>query len=172
MSHFYIKTPFGNFAGRIEGEHGETVRMYPLGSLTEVPINSRGHLDNTALRAEAERQVSSGEFHPHSNIWVPQVAYSVNGKVYRHSVTVEIRGEYAIVEGGEYAGYSEPFTAAARKKFGAWVLQNKDSIFTPERLQAHQDERHDSAVECAGRKVDAARVALEEAEMELSNLLA
>lgn len=172
MSHFYIKTPFGNFAGRIEGEQGETVRMHPLGSLAEVPINSRGHLDDTALRAEAERQVNAGEYAPISPIWVPQIGFTINGKDYRHAVTVEIRGEYAIVEGGEYAAYSEPFTAAARKKFGAWVLQNKDSIFTPERLQAHQNARHESAVEWAGRKVDAARVALEEAEMELSNLLA
>lgn len=169
MTHWiHTETPFGNAVYQIsQGDDGPTIVFHGVGTLTaeqSLTISYQGDTvpDWDAMKAEA-RRIAEEAGAPLAAWYAPDPALTINGKQYTDSVWAEFRTH--IWNGEPWIMFrSGDLTDAAQRKFGAWLIENREALTGGENGRASAIASATDALRWAERHVGEAEHKLAEAK--------
>src|SRR5690606_17205774 len=167
MTHWiHTETPFGNAVYQIgQGDDGPTIVFHGVGNLTAAEALTTNHQGETvpdwdAMKAEA-RRIAEDAGAPLAAWYAPNPALTINGKQYTGSIWAEFRTD---AEGEPYVFFRMgSLTDAAQRKFGAWLIENRDALTGGENGRASAIASARDDLRRANDAVDKAHKAYEEA---------
>ncbi|MEV5068902.1 hypothetical protein MRBLMI12_000458 [Microbacterium sp. LMI12-1-1.1] len=161
MPHWsHTETPFGSivYATSNRGDV-PSITLHGAGELDAAAALTTDHNGDSvpnwdAMKAEAKRQAEEAGA-PLASWYTPNPSLTINGKSYSDTVWGELRTD---VDGIDWVYFRNGgLTDAARRKLGAWILENRTALFDGENGRA-------SAIASARDALRWAEMAVTEAE--------